>query len=55
VASLYPTAEEARITCAIGVAAANVCVLNFKKLSIGHWSRTRRSPARAFNAPLVHG
>ena len=35
VASLYPTAEEARITCAIVDAAAKVCDLNFKYLAEG--------------------
>jgi hypothetical protein len=35
VASLYPTAEEARITCAIEDAAANVCDLNFKYMAEG--------------------
>ncbi len=35
VAGLYPTAEEARITCAIVDAAANVRDLNFKCLAQG--------------------
>ena len=35
VASLYPTAEEARITCAIVDAAAKVRDLNFKYLAEG--------------------
>jgi hypothetical protein len=35
VASLYPTAEEARITCAIVDAAAHVRDLNFKYLAEG--------------------
>ena len=35
VASLYPTAEEARITCAIVDAAARVRDLNFKYLADG--------------------
>ena len=35
VASLYPTAEEARITCAIVDAAATVRDLNFKYLAEG--------------------
>ena len=35
VASLYPTAEEARITCAIVDAAAKVRDLNFKYLADG--------------------
>ena len=35
VASLYPTAEEARITCAIVDAAARVRDLNFKYLAEG--------------------
>ena len=34
-ASLYPTAEEARITCAIVDAAARVRDLNFKYMSEG--------------------
>ena len=35
VASLYPTSEEARITCAIVDAAAKVRDLNFKYMSEG--------------------
>ena len=35
VAGLYPTAEEARITCAIVDAAARVRDLNFKNLTEG--------------------
>ena len=35
VASLYPTAEEARITCAIVDAAAKVRDLNFKYMAEG--------------------
>jgi len=35
VAGIYPTAEEARVTCAIGEAAARVRDLNFKYLQEG--------------------
>ena len=43
-ASLYPTAEEARITCAIVDADAKVRDLNFKYLAEGTGA-SRRAPA----------
>ncbi len=46
VASLYPTAEEARITCAIVDAAAKVRDLNFKYLVEGKGQPSPRASAR---------
>ena len=48
VASLYPTAEEARITCAIVAAAATVRAQSFKSLAEGKGATVtaRFGPAR---------
>ncbi len=48
-ASLYPTAEEARITCAIVDAAAKVGDLNFKYMAAGN----RATVTARFSAPTA--
>jgi len=48
VASLYPTAEEARITCAIVDAAAKVRDLNFKCIQPADPARREASGVRSW-------
>ena len=51
VAGLYPTAEEARITCAIVDAAARVRDLNFKYLAEGKGATVTATRARVLAIP----